>query len=134
MRHFPGRDYMTLKALDILNIYESLEKLSEHEINLETSFLIAKNMKELLLSKEIIETKRNNIITKYAEKDQHGNIMQSEDRGIKIVDNIGFSNDLNELLFSEIDIGLIKIHKEKLSKIMIQPKELLPLIGVILEE
>ena len=55
---------MKLKALDILNVYESLEKLSEHELSLETSFVIAKNIKELLLSKEIIETKRNNIITK----------------------------------------------------------------------
>ena len=62
---------MKLKALDILNVYESLEKLSEHELSLETSFVIAKNIKELLLSKEIIETKRNNIITKYAEKDKN---------------------------------------------------------------
>lgn len=74
---------MKLKALDILNVYESLEKLSEHELSLETSFVIAKNIKELLLSKEIIETKRNNIITKYAEKDKNGAIAQEDDGGIK---------------------------------------------------
>ena len=125
---------MKLKALDILNVYESLEKLSEHELSLETSFVIAKNIKELLLSKEIIETKRNNIITKYAEKDKNGAIAQVDDGGIKINDTVKFSNELNELLSSEININLTKIYKKDLEKITIQPKELLPLIGTLLEE
>ena len=122
---------MKLKALDILNVYESLEKLSEHELSLETSFVIAKNIKELLLSKEIIETKRNNIITKYAEKDKNGVITQEDDGGIKINDPVKFSDELNELLSSEININLTKIYKKDLEKITIQPKELLPLIGKI---
>ncbi len=125
---------MKLKALDILNVYESLEKLSEHELSLETSFVIAKNIKELLLSKEIIETKRNNIITKYAEKDKNGVITQEDDGGIKINDPVKFSDELNELLSSEININLTKIYKKDLEKITIQPKELLPLIGTLLEE
>ena len=125
---------MKLKALDILNVYESLEKLSEHELSLETSFVIAKNIKELLLSKEIIETKRNNIINKYAEKDKNGAIAQEDDGGIKINDPVKFSNELNELLSSEININLTKIYKKDLEKITIQPKELLPLIGTLLEE
>ena len=125
---------MKLKALDILNVYASLEKLSEHELSLETSFVIAKNIKELLLSKEIIETKRNNIITKYAEKDKNGAIAQEDDGGIKINDPVKFSNELNELLSSEININLTKIYKKDLEKITIQPKELLPLIGTLLEE
>lgn len=125
---------MKLKALDILNVYESLEKFSEHELSLETSFVIAKNIKELLLSKEIIETKRNNIITKYAEKDKNGAIAQEDDGGIKINDPVKFSNELNELLSSEININLTKIYKKDLEKITIQPKELLPLIGTLLEE
>lgn len=125
---------MKLKALDILNVYESLEKLSEHELSLETSFVIAKNIKELLLSKEIIETKRNNIITKYAEKDKNGAITQEDDGGIKINDPVKFSNELNELLSSEININLTKIYKKDLEKITIQPRELLPLIGTLLEE
>lgn len=125
---------MKLKALDILNIYNSLEKLSEFELNLEASFLIAKNLKELLISKEIIEVKRNDIITKYAEKDEKGNIIQLEDGGIKILDNLSFSSDLNELLSSEINIDLYKIDKRCLEKITIQPKELLPLVGTLLEE
>ena len=125
---------MKLKALDILNVYESLEKLSEHELSLETSFVIAKNIKELLLSNEIIETKRNNIITKYAEKDKNGGITQEDDGGIKINDPVKFSDELNELLSSEININLTKIYKKDLEKITIQPKELLPLIGTLLEE
>ena len=125
---------MKLKALDILNVYESLEKLSEHELSLETSFVIAKNIKELLLSKEIIDTKRNNIITKYAEKDKNGVITQEDDGGIKINDPVKFSDELNELLSSEININLTKIYKKDLEKITIQPKELLPLIGTLLEE
>jgi hypothetical protein len=125
---------MKLKALEILNIHESLEKLSEHELDLETSFLVAKNLKELLLSKEIIETKRNKIIVKYGEKDEKGNVCQGEDGRIKIIDNVNFSNDLNDLLCSEINISLNPICKEQLSGITIQPKELLPLIGTLLKE
>ena len=127
---------MEIKAFELLNLYESLNKLSEQELDLETSYTIAKYMKEIFVAKDLIDGKRNKIILKYAKKQEDGNLKQTADGNIEINgDDIGkFNSDMDGLLNSKISIPKISLKKDSLSKIRIQPKYLLPLIGIILEE
>lgn len=127
---------MEIKAFELLNLYESLNKLSEQELDLETSYTIAKYMKEIFVAKDLIDGKRNKIILKYAKKQEDGNLKQTVDGNIEINgDDIGkFNSDMDGLLNSKISIPKISLKKDSLSKITIQPKYLLPLIGIILEE
>ena len=127
---------MEIKAFELLNLYESLNKLSEQELDLETSYTIAKYMKEIFVAKDLIDGKRNKIILKYAKKQEDGNLKQTADGNIEINgDDIGkFNSDMDGLLNSKISIPKISLKKDSLSKITMQTKYLLPLIGIILEE
>ncbi len=127
---------MKLKAFELLDIYESLSKISEQELDLETSYAIAKYLKEILVAKELIDGKRNKIIFKHAEKQEDGNLKQTDNGGIEIhKEEIGkFNSEMDGLLNSEISIPKISIKKSSLSSITIPPKYLIPLIGVMLED
>lgn len=122
---------MKLKAIDILNIYHSLEKMSDLELDLSPACTIAKNLKELAVAKEVIENKRNKLITEYAKKNEDGTICQSENGSIEIQEPETFSAKINELLSSETETNIIKIPKETLSGIKVSPKTLLPLMAIM---
>lgn len=122
---------MKLKAIDILNICHSLEKLSDLELDLNPACTIAKNLKELAVAKEVIENKRNKLITEYAKKNEDGTICQSENGSIEIQEPQTFSAKLDELLSSETETDIIKIQKKALSGIKISPKTLLPLMAIM---
>lgn len=122
---------MKLKAIDILNIYHSLEKISDLELDLSPACTIAKNLKELAVAKEVIENKRNKLITEYAKKNEDGTICQLENGSIEIQQPETFSAKLDELLSSETETNLIKIQKETLSEIKVSAKTLLPLMTIM---
>lgn len=122
---------MKLKAIDILNIYHSLEKMSDLELDLSPACTIAKNLKELAVAKEVIENKRNKLITEYAKKNEDGTICQLENGSIEIQQPETFSAKLDELLSSETETNLIKIPKETLSEIKVSAKTLLPLMTIM---
>lgn len=120
---------MKLKAFEILNIHDSFSKIADKELCLNAACLIAKNLKELSTAKEIIDTKRNNIIFEYAEKDEKENIRQTDDGSVKILDVSEFHVKLNELLEEETSIRITPIPKKELSDIKVAPKTVM-----ILEE
>lgn len=124
---------MKLKALDILNTYESLAKLADKELDLQTACAIAKNLRELAVAKEVIDKKRTELINKYAEKNADGTPVQEED-GIKITDVSSFMQHMNDLLAAETEVTLAFISKSALSEIKISPKDILSLTNLLKED
>ena len=124
---------MKLKALDILNTYESLAKLADKELDLQTACTIAKNLRELAVAKEVIDKKRTELINKYAEKNADGTPVQEED-GIKITDVPSFMQHMNDLLAAETEVTLAFISKSALSEIKISPKDILSLTNLLKED
>lgn len=124
---------MKLTGIDILNMYESLMKIAEKEFGLNTACIIAKNIKELSISKEIVENKRNTIIMKYATKDDNGDIKMLENGNIKISNVKKFNDEMSILLSSEVDANLEKIKKDAFDGISISPKDILPLMNILEE-
>ena len=124
---------MKLKAIEILNMFEAFTKLADKELDLSTACIIAKNIKELAISKDIIDEKRNKIIREFARKDEENNIIQSENGNIEIEDVPNFNLKISELLNTEIDITITPIKQMSLSDIKIPPKDILPLMDIIKE-
>ncbi len=124
---------MKLKALDILNTYESLAKLADKELDLQTACAIAKNLRELAVAKEVIDKKRTELINKYAEKNADGNPVQEGD-GIKITDVPSFMQHMNDLLAAKTEVTLSLISKSALSEIKISPKDILSLTNLLKED
>ena len=126
---------MKLKAIEILNIYDSLVKISEAEFDLNTACIIANNIKSLSVTKETIDTKRNDIIAKYAEKNEQGEINSAENGEVKIVDIGNFNVELNDLLISVVEVDLKTISKSVINDVFkdskISPKVILSLMHIL---
>lgn len=122
---------MKLKALDILTKFEAFNKLAEKEIDLSSACTIAKNLKELAIYKEEIDKKRDKLIIDYAEKDGNGEVVKTEDGGIKIADILAFNNDIQKILETDIEVDITKLNKDKLSEIKISAKDILPLTDIL---
>ncbi len=122
---------MKVKAIEILNMFEAFTKLADRELDLNTACNIAKNIKELALSREIIDEKRNKIIGNFAKKDAQNQIVQAENGTVEINDPAAFSQSMTELLSAETEVCLLPIRMASLSGIKISPKDILPLMEII---
>lgn len=122
---------MELKALDIINKFEALNKLADKETDLSTAIIIAKNLKELSTYKEIIDKKRDSVIVKYAEKNDNNVISQDENGNVKITDINSFNKDLSEILDTSIEVNLLLLPKDKMMDMKISAKDILPLTDIL---
>lgn len=122
---------MELKALDIINKFEALNKLADKETDLSTAVIIAKNLKELSTYKDIIDKKRDGVIVKYAEKNDNNVISQDENGNVKITDINSFNKDLSEILDTSIEVNLLLLPKDKMMDMKISAKDILPLTDIL---
>lgn len=120
-----------MKAINILNIYDSLVILADKDLNLNTACDIAKNLQTLTVPKQVIEQKRDKLILEYGEKDDNEQIIQNENGGIKITNESEFQKKFNDLIESDIEIDLIRIKKSDLGDIKISPKVILGMIDIL---
>lgn len=122
---------MELKALDIINKFEALNKLADKETDLSTAIIIAKNLKELSTYKDIIDRKRDGVIVKYAQKNDEGDIVQDKNGNVKITDINSFNKDLSEILDTHIEVNLLLLPKDKMMDMKISAKDILPLTDIL---
>lgn len=122
---------MELKALDIINKFEALNKLADKETDLSTAIIIAKNLKELSTYKEIITKKRDIIIIKYAERNDDDVVVRDENGNVKITDVDGFNKDISEILDTSIEVNLLLLPKDKMMDMKISAKDILPLTDIL---
>ena len=124
---------MLLKAGQILEIHEALEKLARLDLSLMTAIAIADNIDVVSNSYKIIMEKRQNILEKYAKKDEEGNYVKVADNpnAIELVDGQGYLKDLTEILESEIEVSLKEFSLEGEKNITIAPADILALRPLI---
>lgn len=122
---------MKLKAFDILNKYDNLTALANKEVDLLTACTIAKNINALALSRDVINKKRDNIVLKYAEKDENGNVIQKENGNLNITDIEKFNTEITEILETEIEVEIEKISIEKLQELKVSPAEISSLLDIM---
>ena len=120
-----------MKAIKILETYESLTTLADKDLDLITACNIAKNLQELGTPKQIIEQKRTKLIQEYSKKDGDGNPIVNEQGGIALENEEELVQKLNELFENDIDVNLIKIKKSDLGDIKISPKVALGFMDIL---
>ena len=122
---------MKLKASDVIEIYESLTKIADREIDFNTACIIANDLKVLTPSKEVTDKRRDSIVSKYAVKTADGNIEQDENGNIKIADANSFMKEMDELLKSETDIDIKLIPKDSIKELQISAKDVMGLMYIL---
>lgn len=109
-------------ALEIKNNYEGLYKFKEEctankrKFPTRISLMINRNIKNLQEVYNDIEDERINIITKYADRDEDGNVIYDDKQNIHIEDLEGVNKELSEMFDTEIDVHIDYITDEDLEK------------------
>ena len=117
---------ITVKIADLLNSTEVLQKLSKTQLKAKTAWQVSRVLK---LAEEEIQTfndTRMEVLKKYAEKDENGELITDENNNCKIIQSeiTKFNNELTELLENEIELNVNKINIEDLNDIDFTPAEI----------
>ena len=113
---------------------ESLDKLTDLDINAAIAFKLTRIIKEI---SSIVEDKvkmERRILDKYSEKDEEGNVINPKDEqgnliqgAVNITDMDNFSSEMKDLMEVESEIGYERINFEDLNLKTAKVKDLMKL-------
>lgn len=113
---------------------ESLDKLTDLDINAAIAFKLTRIIKEI---SSIVEDKvkmERRILDKYSEKDEEGNLINPKDEqgnpiqgAVNITDMDSFSSEMKDLMEVESEIGYERINFEDLNLKTAKVKDLMKL-------
>lgn len=105
---------MKVTNKQIINSIDPLKNLSSKELDVKTSFIIAKNIKAIDAISDIFISEKMKLVKKYGTKDKEGNLKVDDNGTVEIAKgNLKkWNRSLSELLEieNEIDIKTININ------------------------
>ena len=115
-----------VKINDLLNSTEALQKLAGTELKAKLSWQVSRILKAADAEIQSFNETRMNVIKKYGEKDENGELVTDENQNCKIAEgNVAeFSNELNELMMSEVEINANKLDINSLEDKEFTPAEM----------
>ena len=125
---------MKLTNKQIINSIDSLKNLSSKELDVKTSFIIAKNIKAIDEISDIFVSEKMKLVNKYGTKDKEGNLKVDDNGAVEIAkENLKeWNRSLSELLEIENNIDIKTININDLD-VKISAQELL-VIDFMIEE
>lgn len=125
-----------LKIGDLLNATEALQNLAKKELKARLALSISRILKNAEGEIQNFNETRMNLIQKYGEKDESGELVTTDDGNCKILnENMQiFQSELNELLDATIEINANKIPLDALDALDFTPKDMVMLEPFIEEE
>ena len=115
-----------VKLNDLLNGTDALQKLAGTQLKAKLAWQVGKLLKAADAEIQEFNETRRNLITKYGEKDESGELITDEKGNCRIEnDNMtAFTDELNELINSEVEINANKISIESLEDKEFTPSEM----------
>lgn len=119
---------MTATIYDIISANPVFTKILQHEFTGKQSFMISRVLRALNTETESFNKTREEVLKKYAETDEDGEIIVS-DGNVKIRDGEmeSFQNEINELLYAELDVDVKPIPVDWLDDVKLTPQEMIVL-------
>lgn len=129
---------ITVKLNDVLNSEETLKKLMDVPMKGKVAYKIARIAREVDKESQLFNDGRNKLIEKYAERDEENNFILNNDGQAYIdIENSEkveqFSNELKELLETEIEVNAEKLTLDDLDEAGLTPKDFNQLMTFIEE-
>jgi len=114
---------------ELLNATEALQNLAKKELKARLALSISRILKNAEGEIQNFNDTRMNLIKKYGEKDENGELITTEDNNCKIPEECTteFSNELNSLLDETIEINANKMTLEQLENLDFTPKDMVML-------
>ena len=115
-----------VKILDLVNSTETLQKLSQKDFKAKLAWSIARLLKAAEKEIQEFNDTRMNLIRKYGEKDENGELITDDKGNCKIDNSVlnEFSNELNDLMNTEVEINANKIDIELLENLEFTPSDM----------
>lgn len=115
-----------VKIADLVNSTETLQKLAQKDFKAKLAWSIARLLKSAEVEIQSFNEARMNLIKKYGEKDENGELVTDENGNCKIENESinEFSNELNELINTEVEINANKISLDLLEDVDFTPSEI----------
>ena len=108
-----------VKISDLLNSTEALQKLAGTELKAKLAWQVGRILKAAEAEIQSFNETRMDLIRKYGEKDEKGELVTDETGNCKIMEGgiLDFSNQLTELVESEVEINGNKIKIDDLDNV-----------------
>lgn len=115
-----------VKISDLVNSTETLQKLSQEKFKAKLAWSIARLLKAAEAEIQQFNDTRMNLIRKYGEKDEQGELITDEKGNCKIITESleQFSNELNELINTEVEINANPLDIELLDDLDFTPSDM----------
>lgn len=126
---------MTVSIYDIISANPIFTKILQHEFTGKQSFIIGRILKTLNNEAEMFNKTREEMLKKYAAVDEEGKIIVI-DGNVKIREGemANFQKEINELLYTLLEINANKIPLDWLENLKLTPQEMLILEPFLLIE
>ena len=115
-----------IKLEQLVNSTEALQKLSQVQLKARLALEVSRMLKEAERELGFFNDARMNLINKYGEKDENGQLITDEQKNCKIGADVlqQFSNELQELLQTEVEINANKFNLDDFGDINFTPSEM----------
>ena len=115
-----------VKISDLLNSTETLQKLAQKDFKAKLAWSIARLLKAAEAEIQSFNDTRLNLIKKYGEKDENGELITDEKGNCRIEsENLAeFNKELNELVSTEVEINANKISIDLLENVDFTPSDM----------
>ena len=115
-----------VKISELLNSTEALQKLAGADLKAKLAWQTAKLLKGADAEIQSFNETRMNLIKKYGEKDDNGDLITDEKGNCKIIAESveEFSTELNELINSEVELSGNKLRIDDLDGMNFTPSEM----------
>lgn len=115
-----------IKLGDLINSTEVLQKLSQTEMKAKLAWSVTRLLKAADKEMQEFNETRMNLIKKYGEKDENGELVTDDKNNCKIPEaNLAqFSSELNELIDEEIEVNANALSLEALEDKEFTPAEM----------
>lgn len=127
---------INVAIVDLVNSVDTLQKLSQAEFKAKLAWQIARLLKAAQTEIQSYNETRMNLIRKYGTKNENGELITDERGNCQIVPESAndFSNELNELLRTKVEINASPINIKLLEDLDFTPSEMALLEPFIEEE
>lgn len=117
---------ITIKIMDLVNGTPALQKLADAPLKAKLAWQISRILKVVDTEMQSFNETRMQLINKYGEKDESGELITDEQGNCRIMPDklIDFTNEINELVSTEIEINANKIKMENLDDVNFTPGEM----------
>ena len=115
-----------IKVQELVNSTAALQKLSNMSLKAKLAWQVARLLKAADAEIQVFNETRMNLLKKYGEKDENDKLITDEKGNCKIVtgETEAFSNELNELLNTKIEINSNPLKFSEIENIDFTPAEI----------